>query len=344
MKRAWRQQNPGKAKRNHQWFIWLAFLTGFNWVAVQYCAAWVDDNTQQVLGSLGPLMVWLFSRSVLPRPPIMTKKESVGVMIVLIAIAYGLISNLVFSSNAGVGSGHASWYNAWYFIVLFILSAIAGAMEAVYQERVYRNPINLQPISTVFWYQLYGIIPYLLFIPMESVPQVSGSTSGHDFWWAFANQAAAFRCYFGIPFEDEVKHGDQMEGFVCARSGLTGGFLWTNVFIVCFALQFAFQAKLVKHTSAFWVAILGAIISPITAIVSSQEAIVGSEGYAPMPPSSWIVFILILVGVALRGSPPKKDEKAQQSLLKSFRDSNVVGLSGGYGTIPDHDMQVHNNA
>ena len=92
--------------------------------------------------------------------------KSVGVIIVLLAIAYGLISNLVFSGNAGIGIGHAGFGTiAWYFIMLFILSAIAGAMEAVYQERVYRHPINLQPISTVFWYQLYGIIPTPLFIP-----------------------------------------------------------------------------------------------------------------------------------------------------------------------------------
>ena len=91
---------------------------------------------------------------------------------------------------------------------------------------------------------MVSFLPHYSYQIKESVPQVSGSASSHDFWWAFANQAAAFRCCVGIPFDDEVKHEDQIEGFVCARSGLTGGFLWTNVFIVCLLYSLHFKQNL----------------------------------------------------------------------------------------------------
>jgi len=293
----WRQRNPGQAWVEHKQYGILALTTGINWISIQYVAAWVDGNLQQVMAGLTPVFVYLLSVPIVRLS--MGRKEASASLIVITGViiaSYPAISDMI---EGNTSDSHPYWYNSWYFVLIFFISVFFQSLEYVWQERVYHEPYNLKEATCLFWYQLYAVIPYLIASPIEMLPQITGSEEGHDFNWLLDNQAAAFRCFFGIPKDYEIKkEGDIFYQCASYKAGW-----WVVLFVIGFVGTFYFNAILVKRTSAFWSAILMAIASPLAAMVFSCKDIVGEEGYAKFTIYSGFGFFIMFIGVVLRGNP-----------------------------------------
>jgi len=293
----WRREHPGQAWEHHKQYLILGFVTGVNWITIQYVAAWVDGNLQQVVSGLGPVFVLLFS---IPLTNLqVTRRELLGSSVAICGVmiaAWPAIKGLLGLSDEDSEEVHPSWYDSWYFIFMFLVSVFAQSLEYVWQDRTFKLH-NLLPATCCFWYQLYGIPLYILAIPIEMLPQVTGTPESNTLSYVMDNQWAAFRCFLGVPLESELRHGDQ-SSFRCAST--TAG-LWVVLFVVGFVGMFYFMGVFTKKTTAFWTQVMGAIISPVAAFVFSIKSIVGEVGYAPFTIHSCIGFVVIFLGVVLRG-------------------------------------------
>mmetsp|Transcript_28186 Transcript_28186/g.49115 ORF Transcript_28186/g.49115 Transcript_28186/m.49115 type:complete len:397 (-) Transcript_28186:92-1282(-) len=292
----WRRQHPGRAWQHHKQYLILGFITGVNWIAVQYVAAWVNGNLQQVVCGLNPVFVLLFSIPVTNLQ--VTRSELLGFFVVICGVMIASWPAIV--KTLGIGGEdseevHPYWYDSWYFIFGFVVSVLAQSLGYVWQDRIFKLH-NLHPATCCFWSQLYVIPMYTFAIPIEMLPQVTGTDSSNSLTYVMDNQIAAFRCFLGVPFESELRHGNESH-FRCA-SKLAG--LWVVLFVVGFVGMFYFMGVFTKKTTAFWTQVMAAIIGPVAAFVFSIKALVGEVGYAPFTIYSGFGFLVIFLGVCLR--------------------------------------------
>lgn len=320
----WRRKHPGRAWEHHKQYLILGFITAMNWITIQYVAAWVNGNLQQVLAGLTPVFVLLLSIPITHLQ--VTRSELFSFFVVIFGVmvaSWPAIEGLFGAGGENSEDVHPYWYDSWYFIFGFFVSVFAQALGYVWQDRIFKVH-NLHPASCCCWSSLY-IIPYFICaIPIEMLPQVTGTDNSNTLAYVMDNQAAAFRCFFGVPLESELRHGIEPH-FRCASKAAG---IWVALFVVGFVGMFYFMGVFTKKTSAFWTQVMAAIISPVSALVFSIKAIVGEVGYAPFTTYSGIGFLVIFVGVCLRGRATSQKQLNTNTAEAAFSPDQRTLLGG----------------
>eukprot|EP00042_Codosiga_hollandica_P040677 m.353540 g.353540 ORF g.353540 m.353540 type:complete len:425 (-) comp55923_c0_seq11:1297-2571(-) len=284
--------------RTAQWqYCVLTIVTCACWLTWTYSGAWVDGNLQQVLVNLGFVFVYIFSVPILKFK--ISRREIFAAIIITCGVIIGSYPALEKLSNgeADYEEEHPDWYNSWYFILAYIVAIAFQSLQFVYQDRALRQPYNLDEASCLFWTSMYSVVPYVLFVPMESVPQVNALPEAQSFSWAWENQAGAFRCLIGQPTEEEALEQ-------CLQ---TNAWMWLLLYGISFVGFSYFANVLYKKTSAFWTTLLQTLMTPIAAVVFNFPVLVGDYNYAPFTGFAGGSFGVIILGVIVLGTP---DENA----------------------------------
>jgi hypothetical protein len=313
-------------------YLILAITTVISWDAIAGSAAWVDGNLQQLLANAWFVFVFILSVPMMNLR--ISKREVLASLVIVGGILLGSYESLKDLSGSGLAaSGVQSWFNAWYFILIFIISIFFQALNSVCQEKVFRAPYHLQEASCLFWYALYCVIPFLLSIPLESLPQVNATDKGRSVAWAYENQAGAFRCFFAIPTEDEYPD----------RCTTKYAWLWVLLTMIGYPGYFYFNSVLFKRTNAFWTVLLHSLASPLAAVAFNFPQIVGDRNYVPFTGYVAASFLIILTGVFLRGAheTPDDDVPSYQPVYGGEIDLATIVDTDASHLSPVEDTHQH---
>jgi len=305
---SWQQQRQ---------ILLLAGCTSLNGLLFQFSDPWVSGPIAQVLSNLTIPTVWLCNFYILQDST--TRKENLGVSIVLGGIMVGIVPDFFTHQDAG-----GTQSNPWPALLAFALSAVVQGVEMTCQDRAMRKPYEVRAATALFWYNLYSLPAYLVTIPLESVPYLNGLTTGTSLTMAFENQVHAIWCAVGHPFEeDTISVGDT------EAKCKPGALLWPQVFVLGYVGMFYLNALLIKRFNALWVGVINALGGPLAAVVFAFPAIVGPENYKQ---TNWPVvaasFATILVGVVVKGLPQEKQESSQEALRN---DAEYASSAEGRG-------------
>jgi hypothetical protein len=278
-------------------YMLLGLITTFNWLTYTFTNTWVDGNLQQVLASLIFVFVYIFSVIILKLH--ISMREVVASLVILIGVFIGFVPALrtmVTTDSIAPdsdGTGHPSWFNSWYFVSGFVLALMLQGLFAVCQERVLRPPFNLQEASCLCWLSMYLFLPCVLMIPLEGIAQINALPDSQPPQWAWSNQAAAFRCLAGVPRDDEYP----------AQCASRHAFVWIALFLFGYAGYFYYSNVLYRRTNSFWTTLLQTLTQPLAAIVFNYPQVVGSENSVPFSAYTAVSFVIIILGVLMRGTP-----------------------------------------
>eukprot|EP00042_Codosiga_hollandica_P040679 m.353425 g.353425 ORF g.353425 m.353425 type:complete len:426 (-) comp55923_c0_seq3:1360-2637(-) len=304
----------------------LTWTTVLSWIALSYAAAWVDGNLQQVLSNLGFVFVFIFSVPILRLK--ISMREAIASLIITGGVLLGTSPAIHDMVTGASSEDHEPWFNSWYFVISYVLAILFQALQSVYQERAFRAPYHLEEASCLFWYSLHSVIPLTLMVPMESLPQVNSLPEGKSFNWAWENQAGAFRCFVGQPTEEEYP-------LQCTRKN---AWLWVLLFEIGFVGYFLYSNILFKKTSAFWTTLLQTLCSPLSAVAFNYPQIVGEDNTVPFTGITGASFVIILVGVLVRGSPEEKLPPIEPEKLPPSYESVVLESMSSLPLLLDPDQ------
>lgn len=277
--RSWLQQKQ---------ILWLTLWTSLNGLLFQFSDPWVAGVSAQILANLSIPSVYMASVFIIGER--FNSRENIGVCVVLVGIAVGMLPELLKNGGGGTQS------NPFWAVLAFGISAVVQGLEMTFQDRAMQAPYHVRPATALFWYNLYSFVPYLVTVPLEAVPYLNGETEGKSLVEAFKNQANAICCAFGVPFSEDTEKGN------C----LAMSWFWPQVFVLGYVGMFYLNAILMKKFNALWVSIINTLGGPLAAVVFTIPYIVGEENVKVL---SWpyviVSFLLILGGVFIKGLPDK---------------------------------------
>jgi len=277
--RSWRQQ---------QHILWLAACTTLGNFTFQFSDPWVAGVTAELLLYLAIPAVWLASIYVLHES--FTLRESAGVVVVMFAILLGVLPKMLQERHDRGDESNPPWA-----VVLYGMAAVLQGLTMMFQARATRAPFNLRPATALFWYNMYCCATALLTIPVEAVPYLNGTTDGRSISEALQNQLHSMSCGVGSPFV-----ADELTDF-CKP----GAWVWPQVYAIAHAGMYYLNARLIKRFNALWVSIINTLGGPLSAMAFAFPALVGAENVKSVNwPVTVVSFILILLGVVIKGMPP----------------------------------------
>eukprot|EP00042_Codosiga_hollandica_P007118 m.16984 g.16984 ORF g.16984 m.16984 type:complete len:156 (-) comp28721_c0_seq4:4922-5389(-) len=125
------------------------------------------------------------------------------------------------------------------------------------------------------------------------------------------------------------------EGDYPTRCTNLNGYVWVLLVMIGFPMYFYFSCILFKKAGAFWTLLLQSLARPIAAVAFAFPSIVGEENYSPFTVYTGLSFLVILIGVLLRGVPKDPRQAIEYSQLAAEEGILMEDLPARAATTTD---------
>jgi hypothetical protein len=325
-----------KTKTAQRWYMLLTVTAVINTALLSYSTAWVDGSIQQVLCNLDFALVYLFSVLIMKIP--WTRRQVAATVIILFGVGLGCypVFETIINHRADWEESRVPWYDNWEFVCAGIASCVFLSLHRVLQERSLQPPYNLEENTELFWVSTYSIIPFMLLIPIETIPHINAMTESHSVAWAWQNQRGAMACAFGEP----------LEGTYPVQCASIWSWMWMLLYIMSFVGCYFVAVFLESSVSIWWFALLQACVPPLVAMIFDFPHIVEENNRVPFYALEGASFAVVFVGVFLMNLV-LPDSTVRQERLREDESQMlqpVLSLVGrGHDDDDDDEDQGYND-